>query len=99
MLFIDSNISNNLLISFLSNFFPLNNTTPDIVVVYQLLTKAQENMENTKRAEAEKAKGIQQFGSTASDMNKEMNRLFTHSNEKPILTTDSKFTTGTSTKL
>jgi len=47
----------------------------------KILTKAQENMESTKRAEAEKAKGIQQFGSTTSDMNKEMNRLFTRSNE------------------
>ena len=47
----------------------------------KILTKAQENIESTKRAEAEKAKGIQQFGSTASDMNKEMNQLFTRSNE------------------
>ena len=47
----------------------------------RILTKAQENMESTKRAEAERAKGIQQFGSTASNMTAEMNQLFTRSNE------------------
>lgn len=47
----------------------------------RMLTKAQENIESAKRAETERAKGIQQFGSTASNMTAEMNQLFTHSKE------------------
>ena len=47
----------------------------------KMLMKAQENMESSKRAEIERSKGVQQFGSNASNMTAEMNQLFTHSND------------------
>lgn len=41
----------------------------------KMLEKAKENIESSKRAEAERAKGIQQFGSTASNITEELNQI------------------------